>query len=755
MSTFIVINTTTTLDYIVDGMQYCRPHNPNVRTLVSIGNFLHEEDGVYYQCQTIGTTLEEVQNQSKEDCSSESNLKDLLQNQLAHTRRLAAMGQRQINIILLENPQTQESDYYGNLVYNTLREIEDERLDPSIHIIRTCFTFDANKPQDVAINIPREYITTRQTSIKGTKHHLLLIDNEDTKWAATSGSKESYTLMIQHALMDFMMLLSSDSSRYQLANSLNSSTQVFALGYAECFYYYPDIQTFYKFANCRDLLRYMLTSDDLHTADDDKLKEELDIEKVPYGLYQREERMDRKYRNVPFYKNIDAPEYADNIDKKIDDIIRELQPIYEAFRNAKIEEAYQIDLGKYQDKKGQIIEKAKHKAREEAECVGEDVEVAIQTAIDEIETTYPMFIRPGAAEEEAIERYIPYIDRTIIYTYPDNPHNSEEDDEDNLCFNNLYAKEYNRLIDIIKSKDFLLFVEGWILQKESHQQLEAYRQQVQADDKKGCLRRLMFWQKEEENLPTELPQMLAENTISTAKTISDSYKNRIASITEMQKKRRQYFAFKDELKTIVDEYNTLMRIIDPIGNQVNPEPFRLTTHCKSFDYMIDLKLLKTHQAKDYESRQKRIQAQWLRQLPKEQTRTTLKEIAQQDTYNEYEQYKFIDWKNPFPFVKDWSPENDINLLINELLRRSYPFLNFHDEQRMEAANLICKNTYSDNDALIQPIKNRQIDIENPNSVQGTFSTHTESKICLFQILQVDDLAWNGIVDIREQNNEEL
>ena len=129
-----------------------------------------------------------------------------------------------------------------------------------------------------------------------------------------------------------------------------------------------------------------------------------------------------------------------------------------------------------------------------------------------------------------------------------------------------------------------------------------------------------------------------------------------------------------------------------------------------------------------------------------QTKTSLFDCQKDYTESQVLNYRFVDWSNPFPFIKDKT--NDLSYLGNRLLAYSSIFANYN-VIRDSLENLTCIHLYSDCEEYVSPFSNRQIDIRNKNSIQAMKSSHIASKIAMMQILQMDEEAWNGLVDLND------
>ena len=135
MSAFVVISAHERLNSIVDGIVKNRPLNSSVRTVISTGKLLTEGGAAFYEYTST------VKDSSINKRSH--NFEDLLKNQLAHLRRDALLGDRVLNVFLLENPYTAEEDNDVDWIYNCLKDVYANGLgsDSNIQLFRICFSY--------------------------------------------------------------------------------------------------------------------------------------------------------------------------------------------------------------------------------------------------------------------------------------------------------------------------------------------------------------------------------------------------------------------------------------------------------------------------------------------------------------------------------------------------------------------------------------------------------------------------------------
>lgn len=687
MSAFVVISAHERLNTIVDGIVKNRPLNSAVHTVISTGKLLTDGETAFYEY----TSTVKDSSTNKES----HNFEDLLKNQLAHLRKDALLGERVLNVFLLENPHTIEEDNNVDWIYNCLKDVYSDGLgsDSDIHLFRVCFSYHVEEPENVALQIPKVLLQKRKEVLSDDiPQKILYLDNQDKNGAALCKSKDSHDLMVSRMLIDWMMLLSNENDSYNMMGSIQSDTDFFALGYAEYFYCYDDVCRYLQLANQHDLLEYMLKEGN------DEYNNSLDIEKEPLGLIERKKRLSKIYEKVPFSEDIES--YPLSLDKRIDDVVVKFKT---------------------------SIEKCKEKALEEARRYDEEnwIKENTREALDDNEV---MLTKPEiGAKEESVRRIYPnYIDRKIIYTNSLLLDENEDPviNSDKMC---RFQDEYNKLLSFMQGQEFKTYLSSIGAQKEETIEI------VPEKPAKGCLFGFLNWfGKKNENVAIVEDIEKKENPIN-LKTILQPLKE----ITKMQKERYLYLAFKQNVESLIEQEKELRKEIDN---------FKLTDHCKSVDVMIDLKLLKEYQSSLKINNLKSIVEKWKLVNKDEQTKTYLFDCQKDYTKLQMLKYQFIDWSNPFPFIKDKTDE--LAVLGNQLLAYSSVFANYN-VIRDSPENLTCLHLYSDSVKYVDPYLNRQVDMKNKNSIQAIKSNHIASKVSMMQVLKMDEKVWNGLVDLIE------
>ena len=88
-------------------------------------------------------------------------------------------------------------------------------------------------------------------------------------------------------------------------------------------------------------------------------------------------------------------------------------------------------------------------------------------------------------------------------------------------------------------------------------------------------------------------------------------------------------------------------------------------------------------------------------------------------------------------------------MYDKLRNRAIPFVNIYTTNAM-AENATTLNIYTDNAQWKEELE--KMPMENSQIVACYKSTHIESKICVFQILQMDQSMLDGLVDLYSQKD---
>ncbi len=221
------------------------------------------------------------------------------------------------------------------------------------------------------------------------------------------------------------------------------------------------------------------------------------------------------------------------------------------------------------------------------------------------------------------------------------------------------------------------------------------------------------------------------------------YDEAIKMMEELAELRKEQQEFK-RLQGKISEYERKMEAANK-----SIEDFKLNTsiHSTSVGTMIDMGALKKYQ-QDY--RDKRIKA--IREQYKGEKRKgyeQLLNICNELSEKHYNKLLYIDWDNPFPFIKDIT--STVSNIVNLMDKLADPFVRYTDDSAT-ANNLKSTYIYTDNPKYRDLIKQNEQHMTYKGD--STVSTHTASKICMFQFMPLNETAINNLADIEKQVIEE-
>ena len=693
-SAFIVISANESLNRLVDDIERCRPQNPAVVTHIGIGKILKHEDGLYYHYSYGAKDKDSDQTDGKE-------LSVLLANQIAQFMLKANICDGQVQLFLLENPINDENIKRAHEVCDELNKvIVEKKYVNNVQITRVLFSYDVNS-LDVTTQVPHELLSeiieTQKQLVKsssGHTSHILYLDNQDQNGAAVVNNQQEHDLLIPRMLCDFMMLYSSPDNSYNVRNAAHQDdTWMYSLGYAECMYFFEDIQRFYKLAYEKDIkLYYLNCQNDVATKPD---YEQLDYEQNPLGLYERRETLKERFLDVPFSVNIN--DYPNSVDKQIDDTIQTLHDYINQLREEKIKEAQLADYNDFQS--------------------------AIKQAIWNGQNSSDL--KPDTKhEEEALKFYPEYTDRSVIYNIflmhgADKPIYSDA------------VEQYQKIIKIVQTAECKILIGNSPTSSEDGTK----QNPVSNNSKKsGCnLFARLFRNR-------HLPETTA-NTETPTNTQPDSHTQmleKINTIANLLKQKEQYKKLCQFIERTECEIKDKQKQIDD---------FRLTSHSKSCRSLINLGKLKTYQQTQSQQHINNIINNWhqiangkLFDLMAETTKEMERDISD---------YRFIDWQFPLDFV---NANIDIYTLAQELHKKATPFVNSHIVSATKL-NLTTHSFFHDRKKWDDDINNIKTIIL-PLQTTATLSAHIESKFCIFHILRMDDTIIKGLKGLQQNNTEQ-
>lgn len=691
MSTFIVISVKDSLNWIVDGIKECRPHNPDVVTYLSTGKIKTTGTDEYlYEYITYakhagdGGADETLAKKVETDTP-----RNLFTNQIAQVLNVSENEGEQINVFLLDNPMTEEDFEHSSWISNEIKEVYNSHFATNFQLVRVLFSYEIDNPANVTRQVSgmilNNLIRYCSEYSDGFLTKILYLDNQNRNGAAICLNKEQHDLMLPRMLCDLMMLLSNKDDSYMTGAAINSHTGVFSVGYAECMYYHDDVFRYYKLAGRRDLLKFVL--------EDKNDVEELDFNANPFGLKDRLQRLSFKYERVPFVEDIG--QFAGNIDGLINNVLHSFAEDIAEIKTAALEAADQADKDATDEvRKARLQELAADEGISEGDVplavVSEEslslenrkgcnflyrlfgkktnpVEVVVDPRVADIVVT--------EARDRVQNEYPDFISREIIYEQHMIEMDEGEDYTGETVNDNI--NKYLKLITFISSSVFKQFLknkygDSWIQKKRN-----------------------------------------------------------IESIFAMQKEREDYFRLKERSSELCID-------LDRLNNELHE--FILTSHCSSVDNLIDMDKLKACHQNGLADRISYFAAQWNESEDKRWE--TLEKILNERIKWELYDFYYIKWNRPFEFLKD------INLtaVCKRIKAKSQPFVNTYSLATC-AEDLTSYYFYSDNQNWVNEINGGSVDVNVQTS--ALFSSHICSKLCMFQFLQLTQDLISGLVDCYE------
>lgn len=720
MSAFIVISVKDSLNWIVDGIKECRPHNPEVVTYISVGK-IKKEGGDKYLCEYTAFSKHAGDSNTDNTLSRtiESDIpRNLFSNQIAQFLNICENEGEQINLFLIDNPITDADFEQSSWIVDEIKAVYESHKATNFQLVRVLFTYELDKPTDVNKQASK-MILKQLTKINLDDSddfltRILYIDNQNRSGAAMCLNKEEHDIMIPRMLCDLMMLMSNKDDSYNVTSAISSQSRIFAVGYAECMYYHDDIFRYYNLAGRRDLLKYLL-----ETINDE---ESLDYNKYPIGLEDRLRRLTPLYAEVPY--TVDISTHPQSIDKGIDDIIVSFKDDIINIRQKALTDAAEKDA---KETKSKIIGYLKDNNLVPENVSDRELENQYLSIAEDNNVNLDSFTITSALEETRKE-FPEYVDRHQIFE----EYLVENEDGEGIEETYLEASilSYSRLIKYIQTGQFKKYIRAQCEQKEPQPNLSNIESEMKP--KKMCFLKRLFCRKKDSELYTE-----SNSTANMAAVSRDwhSVRDTIASISEMYSKRRNYYLLKEKVDSMRSE---LASLNEDIHN------FKLTSHCSSVDNLIDLNKLKEFHQSGREIRIKKTIEQWNLRDEKERTYDALFEELKERTKWDLFGFYYIDWSEPFDFIKNI----ELPKVCEALKRRSQPFVNTYTLEP-NAENLTSFVFYTDNENWHEDITQKKVTLKDNSKVSCTLSHHICSKICMFQFLQMSHELIDGLVDCYE------
>lgn len=713
MSAFIVISSSNRLHYLVDGIERCRPLNPNVFTKISTGKIIKSESDYKYKYNIYDAGHE---------CDEAKSFTELLSNQLAAFRTAYNIGNKLVNIFFLMDPQSQNDIDETEQWLKAFDEVY-EKSDQNFCLFQIVFTYNCETPTNVSgqieITALQRLIDQHKSSIKkviaSCSRFLFYMDNQKADHSALCLGKNEHDFKMPRFLLDFMMLASNDADKYQIISAIcppTVNTRCFSVGYAESMYYYPDVERYYIHADNRDIVKRLLTSDD-EVELSDVGKSAMDIEGHPFGLQKRRERLKAIYDDISFVENIKS--YSTTADYKIDRSIIALRDL----------------LMKEREKEFEDFEKSAevYAIKNSIKDLEEKIAIAV-TNEEEINQLKAEKEQKEFELEHLRRNFTPdcpeYIDRCLIYN---ELHATEEDDRD--ASEKSLTRQYWALVNFAKTKKFYDFVEA-----EKIEQTDPDAQPPVIDNEepgKGCMFSLIPWRKGSKKADHT-------NSVITPDKISDSTAD-IKIIRTQLDLKREFVKFKENVSAVEDKYKEEKEYC---------ANFKLTTHSNHYCPLIDIHKLKIQQETSSSARLEKGISKW--ETCETREKSVLLNVVKEQAIKQAKVFSFIEWGNPFPFIRDLTSEEILVQICNELQKRAIPMVNYNI-MTSTSINVVSRKLYSDIPDFRNKIDHIKTKLDDGSQIIAYESSHIASKICMFQFLPMDDEIINNLTDLKGQHND--
>lgn len=717
MSAFIVISVKNNLNWIVDGIKDCRPHNPEVVTYLSTGKIKKEGEGKYLYEYTVFSKHDGNGNADNTvSRTAESDIpRNLFANQIAQFLNVCGNQGEQINIFLVDNPITEEDFEQSSWLVDEIKAVYESHKVTNFQLVRVLFSYEIEKPTDVngqaSKMILKQLTKINLDDSDDFPTRILYIDNQKRSGAAMCLNKEEHDVMIPRMLCDLMMLLSNRDDSYNVSAAISGQTNMFAVGYSECMYYHDDVFKYYDLAGRRELLKYLL-----ETENDE---ESLDFIKYPVGLEDRIRRLDPLYAEVPY--NVDISTSPKSIDKAIDDILVSFKDDIMNIRQEALADAIKKDAA---ETKSKLIEHLKANNLVPDYVTDDDLDERYMTIAKEANIDIESFAVTTAVEQTQKD-FPEYIDRHLIYEKYLIENEEGDDSEGTPLEADILA--YTRLIKFIQTGQFKKYIRALCEKKDKEPAPAPSDTEVKRNP---CFLKRLFSRKKSDTAAC-VPEIVAPLNRDW-----HSLRESIASVSEMYSKRNDYFRLKEKVNSMHSEVASLD---DDIQN------FKLTVHCSSVDNLIDLDKLKEFHQSERDTRLSKIIGQWNQLDKNEKTYDALfKELKERTKWDVFGFY-YINWEQPFDFIKDI----DLPKVCEALKRKSQPLVNTYTLEP-NAENLTSYIFYTDNKRWQEDLSQKRVVLKDGDKISSTFSRHICSKICMFQFLQMSHELIEGLVDCYEK-----
>lgn len=694
MTSFIVISTENSLHWILDGIEKCRPSTErdelkHIEPFISTGRIIERKDGSLeykYTSTDVGKDVEK------------KTLKVLFQNHVAIFKNQANIGADTINVFVLYNLDDTENDK-NEWIFGEISKLVQNN---SVNLHTILLSFNQDSPADTtkradAIRI-QEFIERYKKNTKEIdRAKILYLNNLDANGAATWTNESEYRWIMPRMLCDWFMLLSDSFTAADLLNITYSTTGIYSIGYAE-YAYLPkeDFERFLDFALTRDMIESIVLNGPHNENDNES----------PIGLYRQREAKKSRCAKVLLTEDID--DYKGTIDYDINKILCWFEERVNSI-NAGITKKNDIIQTEYQEKVSHAEEDGGNIDEIEPPKLIEHLKFTTR------ENLYDYFISLQFDDEKA--RVLEGCD--------------EKFNELKHCFEDsiTMVKDFNSFID--KYQKFAIECSAGALNVNKGEEHDL-------KNRPGCL--LMAW----------LNRLLKENAeIQEYETVDDDVKCGGDIKEEIRKNSISISKLEDERK----RYETLLHKIDDEEKQLNKlkvgiETFRLTSYCK-LKNSCNLTRMEEYEKNISNHIIEEVLIQWksdetdLANMP---SRSDLNKILKEKISHHVKKHWWLHWDNLYEFVEPLNLNREEEI-CSWLQRQSAPYVSYKDN-RVPAMDFTSYFYFSNNKDLIERINVKEMNVPNIINAMAKDSHHIANKICMFQILQIDDYLYkSGITDM--------
>ena len=325
-----------------------------------------------------------------------------------------------------------------------------------------------------------------------------------------------------------------------------------------------------------------------------------------------------------------------------------------------------------------------------------------------------------------------YIDRDSIYTYL-----CVTDDDKEEKYANVSA-EYKKLVHFSKSQKFLKFVETKITYKPVLPTGNS-KEPEKREPGPGCLSRLLpFLQKKKKPQCDDAKAPIGDPHPDTAIDC-------IIRIKEQLDLKSAYATFKSDVDTIERRYSTEKEECDN---------FKLTDHTNHYFHLMNIAKLKESQSSNITARLENVISDWKTEYD-EPSKSTLVSLLQKESAKYTSQnFSFIDWEHPFPFIENISNNDDMAHICNELQKKAAPFVNYNLDSDLKE-NTVNRFLFSDRPTFEDEYLKIRPKLQYGNEISASRSVHIASKLLMLQILPLDQNMLDHLVDLQENTNETI